>query len=84
MRKYFWKLDDIELTSYQEQHKEIVDVNVGNGDLFFLIINEEKKYVGYTGLSWINIKGGSANCHIFIFEEYRRKGYGTIAMKIML
>ena len=84
MRKYFWRLDNVELIFYQEKHKEIIEINKGDSDLYFLILNEDQKYVGYTGLSWINLKGGSANCHIYIFDEFRRKGYGTKAIKIML
>ena len=83
MRNYFWKLDDIELTSYQEQHKEIVDVNVGNGDLFFLIFKWRKKYVGVVTLCGINQKNQRTSSSICIIPEARGRNIGPRAIQFV-
>ena len=53
-------------------------------EIYFSILNNEGIMVGYTLLSWIDERLGILDCNVFIFSEYRRRGYGTTAYNIML
>lgn len=84
MRKYFWAKDDIELITYTVKYENVLKIKPAKEDICCLILNSDKKYVGYISLNWINVRGGSTGIYVEIAEEHRRKGYGTSAMEIML
>lgn len=84
MRKYFWKKDNITLKCYTDEYKDLVDEEPDEDDVFLMIHNEEDKYVGYVVLNWMNERGGSTGIYVEINKEYRRRGYGTSAMEVMM
>lgn len=53
-------------------------------EIWFAIENELNIMVGYGIISCIDSRLGNCQCNIYIFNEYRKKGYGTSCYKIML
>lgn len=84
MRKYFWKKDNISLKCYSDEYRKYVDEEPDEDDIFLMILNENDNCVGYIVLNWMNERGGSSGINVKISEEYRRRGYGTSAMEVMM
>lgn len=75
---------NIGLITYTVKYENVLKIKPAKEDICCLILNSDKKYVGYISLNWINVRGGSTGIYVEIAEEHRRKGYGTSAMEIML
>lgn len=52
--------------------------------LWFMVLNDEGERVGYTLLDWMDERNGNAGWQVTILEAYRRKGYATAAVRILL
>lgn len=84
MRDYFWSKDEINLKLYNENYKQYVHHVFEDEDICLMIIDKDENCTGYIILSWIDERMRKAEVYIFIEEEYRRNGYGTSAMEIIL
>ncbi|MEW6712919.1 MAG: GNAT family N-acetyltransferase [Candidatus Riflebacteria bacterium] len=63
--------------------ERIVDPGSSN-DRFFLIINEKDIPVGEVSFHRLKIESMTAEFNIKIAEKYRNKGYGKVAMNLLL
>ena len=84
LRKYFWKKDKITLKAYRENCGYNVEKELDEEDICLMIHNGEDVCVGYIVLDWMNERAGSTGIYVEIDQRYRRKGYGTSAMEIMM
>ena len=64
--------------------EENADFTSTNGRIMFTIENLEGKSIGGINLNSIDERNGTFSIGIVIDKEYRGKGYGTSAMKILL
>jgi RimJ/RimL family protein N-acetyltransferase len=64
--------------------EENADFASTNGRIMFTIENLEGKNIGGINLNSIDERNGTFSIGIVIDKEYRGKGYGTSAMKILL
>ncbi|MFC3749796.1 GNAT family N-acetyltransferase [Paenibacillus sp. GCM10012306] len=78
----------IELPPTISEAKKFVEDNAGfsstNGRIMFTIENLNGENVGGINLNSIDERNGTFSIGIVIDKEYRGKGYGTRAMKILL
>ncbi|MBN2521554.1 MAG: GNAT family N-acetyltransferase [Bacteroidales bacterium] len=79
---------EIELPPTIKNQKEKTErfsyFNTESGGLMFTVENKEGKNVGGAYLNSINEKNGTFSIGIQIGQRYRRNGYGTAAMRILL
>ena len=68
----------------QEQARQFAGFNQGTGRLMFTIETIDGTAVGGLNLNSINERNGTFSIGIQIGVEYRGKGYGTAAMRILL
>jgi len=80
--------EEIELppvaATIQEQYRQFADFNQETGRLMFTIETIDGTGVGGLNLNSINERNGTFGIGIQIGVEYRGKGYGTAAMRILL
>lgn len=84
MRKYFWQKDNVSLVTYTEKYKDFIDNEPDEEDICLMILNENEECVGHIVFNWLDERGGSTGIYVEVDEKYRRHGYGTSAMEIML
>ena len=84
MRSYFWEQDDIRLYAYTKKYENYLKSKPDEDDICLMIHNEEDTCVGYIKLDWLDERGGSTGIYVEIDKKYRRRGYATSAMEIML
>lgn len=53
-------------------------------ELWFGIYNLKEQMVGYAVISYMNERHGNAQCHMNIFQEFKKQGYATAAARILL
>lgn len=53
-------------------------------ELWFAILDNENRMVGYAILGYINERDGNAQCDVTILPAYRKKGYGKNTYDILL
>lgn len=53
-------------------------------ELWFAVLDNENRMVGYAIMGYINEKDGNAQCDVTIFPQYRRQGYGKAVYDILL
>ena len=53
-------------------------------ELWFAILDNENRMVGYAILGYINERNGNVQCDVTVFPKYRRLGYGTATYDILL
>ena len=72
---------EVEADQFVKDHIKLFQ----DGDEYlFIIENIQGEKVGLAELSWIDEKNGTFSAGIQIHREYRRKGYGSSAMQILL
>lgn len=80
--------EEIELppvaATVQEQYRKFADFNKETGRLMFTVETLDGTAVGGLNLNSINERNGTFSIGIQIGVEYRGKGYGTAAMRILL
>lgn len=61
-----------------------MEVTKEGKELWFAILDNENRMVGYAILGYINERDGNASCDVTVFPEYRRHGYGKATYDILL
>lgn len=87
-------MNDFETTDYigrshqmmtLENEKKYLEENINNEEVFAIVETENDKLIGTVGLHEINNVKRKATLGIFIGDkEYRSKGYGTEAIRLIL
>ena len=72
------------IETIQEQSRKFANFNPETGRLMFTIETIDGTVVGALNLNSINERNGTFSIGIQIGVEYRGKGYGTAAMRILL
>lgn len=53
-------------------------------ELWFAILDNENRMIGYAILGYINERDGNAQCDVTVFPKHRRLGYGKATYDILL
>lgn len=61
-----------------------MEVTKEGKELWFAILDNENRMVGYAILGYINERDGNAQCDVTVFPKYRRHGYGKATYDILL